>query len=105
MAADGSYYRAMDRFKSVKLLIIDDFLTTPIETVNSVDLFEILEAREGRRATLIASQLEPNEWYLRIEGELIADSILGRVAPACRYLDIDGPNMRKWLAENRPRGE
>ena len=43
-----------------------------------------------------------NEWYLRIEGELIADSILGRVASACRYLDIEGPNMRKWLAENRP---
>ncbi len=103
MASNGSYYRAMDRFKSVKLLIIDDFLTTPIETVNSVDLFEILEAREGRRSTLIASQLEPNEWYLRIEGELIADSILGRVASACRYLDIEGPNMRKWLAENRPR--
>ena len=105
MAADGSYYRAMDRFKSVKLLIIDDFLATPIETVNSVDLFEILEAREGRRATLIASQLEPNEWYLRIEGELIADSILGRVASACRYLDIDGPNMRKWLTDNKPRDE
>ena len=105
IATDGSYYRAMDRFKSVKPLIIDDFLTTPIETVNSVDLFEILEAREGRRATLIASQLEPNEWYLRIEGELIAGSILGRVASACRYLDIDGPNMRKWLAENRPRDE
>lgn len=103
MASDGSYCRAMDRFKSVKLLIIDDFLTTPIETVNSVGLFEILEAREGRRSTLIASQLEPNEWYLRIEGELIADSILGRVASACRYLDIEGPNMRKWLAENRPR--
>lgn len=46
-----------------------------------------------------------SEWYLRIEGELIADSILGRVASACRYLDIDGPNMRKWIAENRPRRE
>lgn len=102
---DGSFYAVMDRFKSVKLLIIDDFLTTPIQTTNSVDLFEILEAREGRRATLIASQLEPNEWYLRIEGELIADSILGRVASACRYLDIDGPNMRKWLAENRLKQE
>ena len=105
MAADVSHCRAMDRLRSVKLLIIDDFLATPVETVNSVDLFEILEAREGRRATLIASQPEPDEWYRRIEGELIADSILGRVASACRYLDIDGPNMRKWLAENRPRGE
>ena len=104
LAGDGSYYEAMDRLKAVKLLIIDDFLTTPIETVNVVDLFEVLEAREGRRATLIASQLEPNEWYLRLEGEVIADSILGRVASACRYLDIYGPNMRRWLAENRQIG-
>ena len=54
---------------------------------------------------MIASQLEPDEWYLRMEGELVADSILGRVASACRHLDIDGPNMRKWIADNRPKRE
>lgn len=32
---------------------------------------------------------------LRIEGNLIADSILGKVASAYRYLDIDGPNIHK----------
>ena len=79
-AADDSYYRKMDEYKTVRLLIIDDFMTTPIETRNAIDLFEIMEAREHRRATLIASQLEPNEWYLRIEGELMADSILNRIA-------------------------
>ena len=72
-----------------------------MQTENSVDLL----AQEGRRATLIASQLELDEWYLlRIEGRLIADSILGRVASSCRYLDIDGPNMRKWLSEAKASG-
>lgn len=104
IAGDGSYFDLMDRCKSVKLLMLDDFLTTPIQTENSVDLFELLEAREGRRATLVASQLEPDEWYLRIEGRLIADSILGRIASSCRYLDIDGPNMRKWLSEAKTSG-
>ena len=104
-AKGGACFRLMDRFKSIKLLVIDDFLTTPIGTVSSVDPFEIPEAREGRRATMIASQLEPDEWYLRMEGELVADSILGRVASACRYLDIDGPSMRKWIADNRPKRE
>ena len=60
----------MDAYKTVQLLIVDDFMTTPIATQNAVDLSRSLEAREGRAATLIASQLEPNEWYLRIEGEL-----------------------------------
>lgn len=103
-AADGSYYEAMDRLKTVKLLILDDFLTTPIGTQDAVDLFEVVEAREGRRATLVASQLEPQEWYLRIEGELVADSTLNRIATRARYLDIDGPNMREWLRDNRPEG-
>ena len=59
--ADGSYLEAMDRLKTVKLPIVDDFMTTPISTRDAVDLFEIMEAREGRQATLIASQLEPEE--------------------------------------------
>lgn len=103
-AGDGSYYTAMDRLKSVKLLIIDDFLTTPIGTQDAVDLFEIAEARENRRATMVASQLEPNEWYLRIEGELVADSTLNRIATRARYLDVEGPNMREWLRDNAKPG-
>jgi len=100
-AADGSYFEAMDEYKTVPLLIIDDFMTTPISTQNAVDLFEIMEARENLCATLIASQLEPNEWYLRIEGELMADSILNRIATGARYIDLDGPNMREYFAKKK----
>lgn len=100
-ADDGSYFELMDHYKGVQMLIVDDFMTTPIGTQNAIDLFEIMEAREGRRSTLIASQLEPNEWYLRIEGELMADSILNRIATAARYVDLEGPNMRKYLADHK----
>ena len=99
--ADGSYYQHMDACKTVQLLIVDDFMTTPVATQNAVDLFEIMEAREGRAATLIAPQLEPNEWYLRIEGELMADSILNRAATGARYVDLDGPNMREYFAKQK----
>lgn len=100
-AADGSYYERLDGFKEMRVLIIDDFMTTPISTQSAIDLFEILEARESRAATLIATQLEPDEWYLRIEGELMADSILGRTASVARYLDLEGPNMREYFAKMR----
>jgi DNA replication protein DnaC len=99
LAGSGSYYEKIDFYKMVKLLIVDDFLTTPITTENAIDLFEIMEAREGRASTLIASQLEPEEWYLRINGELMADSILNRIATGARYIDLDGPNMREHFAE------
>lgn len=101
---DGSYYQRMDALKSVQLLMLDDFMTTPIATQSAVELFEVMESREGRKATIIASQLEPNEWHLRIEGELMADSILNRIATGARYVDLDGPNMREYMAGQRARG-
>lgn len=101
---DGSYYQRMDALKSVQLLILDDFMTTPIATQSAVELFEVMESREGRKATIVASQLEPNEWHLRIEGELMADSILNRIATGARYVDLDGPNMREYMAGQRARG-
>ena len=101
VAQDGSHFEKMDACKSVALLLVDDFMTTPILTQNSIDLFEIMEAREGCRATVIASQLEPNEWYLRIEGELMADSILNCIATGARYIDLQGSNMRECFAKKK----
>jgi hypothetical protein len=96
---EGRVYDALDRFSKPDLLILDDFFTTPIENpLNAVDLFEILESREGRGSTMFASQLEPDQWYLRINSELCADSILNRAVEHARVLDIKGPNMREYTA-------
>ena len=65
-ACDGSYYERIDEFKTVKVLIMDDFMTTPITTENAIDLFEILEAREGTGATLIASQRYRQESFANL---------------------------------------
>lgn len=91
----GEYYRKVDEFKTVQLLILDDFLTTPITAADSVLVFEIMEARNGTGATLIASQCEPEQWYVRISSELIADSTLSRITGAARYLELEGPDMRR----------
>jgi len=76
--------------------------TLPIEDArNAIDLFEILEHREGRGSTLIASQLEPDQWYLRIDSEICADSILGRIVKSARFIDIKGPDMRQYMASKK----
>lgn len=104
-AKDGSYYAKLDGFKTVGVLIIDDFMTTPLKTVNVIDIFEIMEAREGRAPTIISSQMEPDEWYLRIDGELMADSILSRISTGAFYIDIEGPNMREYFANQKAKKE
>lgn len=79
-AGDGNYYEHADLYKRVQLLIIEDLMTTPIETRNAVGLFEIVEAREGWAAALISSRPEPDEQHLRIKGKLMVGSIPNRIA-------------------------
>jgi DNA replication protein DnaC len=98
---NGNFYEKMDRIAAVSLLILDDFFTTPVSERGIIDLFEILEAREGRGSTLFASQIDPAEWYLRIEAEVIADSTLSRITKRARYIDIEGPNMREHMEQIR----
>ena len=79
--------------------MLDDFLATPISTQNAIGLLEIIEAREGRHSTAVASQPGPEEWCVRAEGETMADSTLNCIASTRQFIDIEGPNMREYLAE------
>jgi len=98
---NGDYHKLMGQVASVDLLILDDFFTTPVSERGIIDLFEIIEAREGCGSTLFASQIDPAEWYLRIAAEVIADSILNRIVKRARIIDITGPNMREYLEVKR----
>lgn len=102
-AADGSYYEHMDAYKWVQLLIVDDFLATPIETRNVVGLFEIMEARESQTAT--PHRLPARTQRVVPENRERADGRLNteRDAKGTRYIDLDGPNMREHPVKKKDR--
>lgn len=64
---------------------------TPVNAADSILIFEIMEARSSAGATLIASQCEPEQWYVRSGSELIADSTLSRLTGSARYLELAWP--------------
>ena len=76
------------------VLILDDFFTTPISMQSTWALFEILEGRDGKAPTVVASQLEPEDWYRAIDDSITADSLLNRLIRPALFLRPDGPNMR-----------
>ena len=89
--AAGTVYEAFDRFSRPDLLILDDFFTTPIEDRrNTVGLFETIESRKGHSLTLVASELEPDQWYPKSNSDLRTDSMLNRAVEHARVLDIKG---------------
>lgn len=77
------------------LLVLDDFLTTPISSSTAAELLNILAAREGRGATVVASQFDPEDWYRSLHDAVIAESILNRIVSAAELIQLDGPNMRR----------
>ncbi len=54
---DGSYPRLMNRLARTNLLVIDDWLLTPLNDTERRDILEVIEDRHERASTLIASQL------------------------------------------------
>ena len=77
------------------LLVLDDFLTTPITGETAAELLNILAAREGRGSTVVTSQFDPEDWYRSLHDAVIAESILNRIVSNAELVQLDGPNMRR----------
>ena len=77
------------------LLVLDDFLTTPIPGETAAELLNILAAREGRGSTVVTSQFDPEDWYRSLHDAVIAESILNRIVSSAELVQLDGPNMRR----------
>jgi len=97
----GDLYEKMEAFSSVDLLILDDLFLSEMSMVNTTDLFEIIESRMGKGSLVIASQLTPEEWHLRIDTKIIADALLDRVIHSSYVMKIEGPNMREHYSTKK----
>lgn len=97
--ADGSYALFLRRLSKVPVLILDDFCMQPLTASERRDLVEILEDRYGLGATVIASQLEPNQWHEAIGDDTAADSICDRLVHGAHRIKLGGDSLRKVLAD------
>lgn len=100
-----AYYDATLKLRTVDVLIIDDFLTTPIGERAATDLSHVIDAREDAAATLVASILEPEDWYRQVGDCFAADTTVNRLSSAAEFVDIEGPNMREYFAQKRRAGD
>jgi sugar/nucleoside kinase (ribokinase family) len=78
-----------------ELLVLDDFLTTPITGEAAAELLTMIAAREGRGSIVLNSQFDPEDWYRSLHDAVIAESILNRIVSTAELVRLDGPNMRR----------
>ena len=80
----------MKQYKNVRLLILDEWLLTPLKGNEARDLLEIVEARHQNGSTIFCSQFAPGGWHEKIGEDTLADAILDRIVYNSYTIFIDG---------------
>ena len=91
----GESYDYTNRMASYDLLVIDDFGLMDLDLDKCRDLFEIVEARDCRKSTMIVSQLPVASWWDLFKDSTYADACLSRMTSRAYRLECNGRDMRK----------
>jgi DNA replication protein DnaC len=87
---EGIFKKVMKQYKNVNLLILDEWLLSPLKETEARDLLEIVEARHKNASTIFCSQFAPGGWHERIGEATLADAILDRIVHDSYSIHIDG---------------
>lgn len=66
---EGTFAKIIKAYQKVNLLIIDEFLLSPLSTDQARDLLEVIEARSIKGSMVFCTQFEPDGWCARIGTE------------------------------------
>lgn len=100
----GTFKKVIKQYKSMRLLILDEWLLTPLRDQEARDLLEIIEARYQCASTIFCSQFKPGGWHEKIGQDTLADAILDRIIHDSYQIFMDGimsMRERKGLKKGR----
>ena len=76
------------------LFVLDDFGLMPLDPNMCRNLFELIDAREGRKSTIVISQFPVKDWFSIFKDNTYADACLDRLVSKAYHLEFNGKNMR-----------
>lgn len=91
----GKAFDYTNEMAAYDLLVIDDFGLMELDMTKCRDLFEIIESRDSRKATMIISQLPVVKWWDLFGDNTYADACLSRMTAKAYRLECNGRDMRK----------
>jgi DNA replication protein DnaC len=87
---EGIFKKVTKQYKKVGLLILDEWLLTPLTVTQAMDLLEIVEARHQNTSTIFCTQFAPGGWHEKIGEVTLADAILDRIVHDSYTILLDG---------------
>ena len=102
---DGSYLSYLKKMTKMRVLILDDFGVSPMNTRGAQELLEVIEERVGFGSIIITSQLAVEEWHDYLANGTVADAVLDRLIHNSYRLNLDGDSMRKRTWSKKDKNE
>jgi DNA replication protein DnaC len=97
----GMYLRYLKKLSRTKILILDDFLMNPIETVDTGPLLDVIEEKEQTGSIIVTTQFPIDKWHLKLPDPTVADAICDRLTHTAFKLNLKGESMRKEKSQSK----
>lgn len=92
--ADHSSRRLLNRLIRFDVLLIDEMGYLNLRPEQSNIFFKLMEERYGRKATIITTNLDYEQWYDFLGNKEMVSALLDRLRHRCHTIRIDGPSLR-----------
>ena len=93
--ADRSTRKLLKTLANLDLLLIDEMGYLNLRPEQTNIFFRLMEERYNRRATLITTNLEYDEWHEFLGNRSMVEALLSRLRHRCHTVRIDGPSLRQ----------
>jgi DNA replication protein DnaC len=93
--ADRASTRLIDRLARIDLILIDELGYLNLRPEQSNLFFKLMEERYRRKATIITTNLDYEQWYDFLGQKKMVEALLSRLRHHCTTIRIDGPSLRQ----------
>ncbi len=93
--ADRSSRKLINSLARLDVLLIDEMGYLNLKPEQSNIFFKLMEERYKRKATLLTTNLDYDEWTEFLGNHRMVEALLGRLRHYCHTIRIDGPSLRE----------
>jgi DNA replication protein DnaC len=93
--ADRSSRKLINRLARVDILVVDEMGYLNLKPEQTNIFFKLMEERYGRKATVITTNLDFEEWHNFLGNKALVDALLSRLRHQCHTIRINGPSLRE----------
>jgi DNA replication protein DnaC len=92
--ADRSSRKLVNRLARVDVLVVDEMGYLNLKPEQTNIFFKLMEERYRRKATVITTNLDFEEWHNFLGNKALVEALLSRLRHQCHTIRIKGPSLR-----------